>query len=79
MKTMPFSVINSDNVLCFNFGGEINYNEHVHYLEYFLVFDPVKKRKKKQKSKRKERMHYVELISSGKLPTSGGEDLEILI
>ena len=47
MKTMPFSVINSDNVLCFNFGGEINYNEHVHYLEYFLVFDPVKKRKKK--------------------------------
>ena len=24
-------------------------------------------------------MHYVELISSGKLPTSGGEDLEIQI
>ena len=52
MKTMPFSVINSDNVLCFNFGGEINYNEHVHYLEYFLVFDPVKKRKKKVGEKR---------------------------
>ena len=47
MKTMPFSGNYSDYVLCFNLGGEINYNEHVHYLEYFLVFDPVKKRKKK--------------------------------